>query len=134
MKTDEPSTSSVLLEKCTFSIEEVSLFAKVIGDYNPIHLDVAYAREMGFKDCIVHGALLISKISSLLATNFPGPGTVIGRLEWNFLSPICAGELFIIEFKIISEKEKKVELFVGIKDPEMNLKQHGIATVFRKLA
>ena len=52
----------------TFSVskQDMTDFASLSGDHNPIHLDDAYARENGFDGRVVYGALLISKLSTLI--------------------------------------------------------------------
>ena len=41
----------------TFTQDEVKVFAKMVGDINPIHLDKDYASKTSFKKPIVHGVL-----------------------------------------------------------------------------
>src|SRR3546814_9858000 len=52
--------------------EMIECFAEVSGDFNPLHLDVDYARETVFKGRIAHGILSASFISKVF-------GTEIGR-------------------------------------------------------
>ncbi|MDB5884343.1 MAG: Phosphate butyryltransferase [Polaromonas sp.] len=55
---------------------DIQLFAAVSGDVNPAHVDALYARSSGFHKIIAHGMLGGSLISSVLGTQFPGPGTI----------------------------------------------------------
>ena len=59
--------------KRSFSSHDVSDFAKLSGDYNPLHFDADFARKEGiFKDRIVHGVLVSSMLSKLAGTVLPG--------------------------------------------------------------
>jgi acyl-CoA thioesterase FadM len=60
----------------TFTPADVSAFAELSEDRNPIHLDTAFAATTRFGKPIVHGALAVSLISALLGSTLPGEGTV----------------------------------------------------------
>jgi acyl dehydratase len=61
------------------SAQDVKKFAEIVGDLNPIHLDVEFAERSFFKQRIVHGAFLAGLISKVLGMDFPGQGTVYIR-------------------------------------------------------
>lgn len=42
----------------SFSATDVEQFAKLTGDYNPLHFDDQFARRFNFSKAIVHGALI----------------------------------------------------------------------------
>jgi 3-hydroxybutyryl-CoA dehydratase len=58
----------------TVSEQDVVDFARVSGDYNPLHMDEAYAQTTQFKGRIAHGALSASYISAILGNDLPGCG------------------------------------------------------------
>ena len=49
-----------------FRIEDLNAFAKLTGDYNPIHMDKSFASSSAAGGQVVHGMLLVSFISSLI--------------------------------------------------------------------
>ena len=59
-------------------------YARISGDYNPIHLSRLTARLFGFRSPIAHGMWTLAKCAALLA---PGEG-VLTALEANFLRPV----------------------------------------------
>ena len=69
----------------------VRAFADVSGDVNPIHLDQAAGAASRFGECIVHGMLVSSLFSALLANKLPGNGTVYLGQTLKFLSPVPVG-------------------------------------------
>jgi 3-hydroxybutyryl-CoA dehydratase len=84
-------------------------FAKATGDYNPIHLDQAYAEKTRFKGRIAHGALSIGYISSVLANLLPGSGTIYLSQEAKFLAPVRIGDIITAKVEVlelIAEKNR----------------------------
>ncbi|MBZ0234992.1 MAG: hypothetical protein K8M05_21875 [Deltaproteobacteria bacterium] len=81
-------------------------FAKLTGDFNPIHWIPAYARAAGFKACILHGfGELALATSALVKGLLSGDATRLRAIEARFTKPFVlpgklgiyvtdAGELF----------------------------------------
>ena len=74
------------------SSSDVDMFAKLTGDNSPIHMEVSFARERGFKDRVVHGGILVGCISNLVGTRFPGKNSFIQTLEVKFCNPTYIGD------------------------------------------
>ena len=70
-----------------FTREDVTRFAEVSLDNNPIHLDEAYAAKTRFKKPIVHGVLVNGLLSALMGTRFPGNGCVYVSHMFEFPAP-----------------------------------------------
>lgn len=75
----------------TITEEDIGLFAKVSGDFNPIHMDEEYAKDTSFGQRIAHGALTASYISGILGNDLPGPGSIFTHLEMRFRRPVYIG-------------------------------------------
>lgn len=71
---------------------DVDGFARVSGDFNPLHLDEEYARGTRFKRRIAHGLLSASVISTVLGTEIPGLGTIFRELHIRFDRPVYLGD------------------------------------------
>lgn len=69
---------------------DVSNFADVVGDHNPIHLDSAYAATTPFGRPIAHGMLSASLFSSIFATQIPGAIYVSQSIK--FVAPAFVGD------------------------------------------
>lgn len=76
----------------TVTEDEVRCFAEITGDYNPIHMDEAWAADTPLQGRIVHGMLLAGLISSVIANKLPGPGTVYLGQELRFMHPARIGD------------------------------------------
>ncbi|MBJ95474.1 MAG: hypothetical protein CMP23_13510 [Rickettsiales bacterium] len=63
------------------------IFARLSGDYNPVHLDPEHAKGAGFPDIIVHGMCVIG--AAARAGNLAAPsGTVLQGLDVRFAKPV----------------------------------------------
>ena len=71
---------------------DIEAFAAVSGDHNPVHLDEDYAKTTRFKGRIAHGLLGASFISTVLASQLPGPGTVYLAQSLVFKAPVRPGD------------------------------------------
>jgi 3-hydroxybutyryl-CoA dehydratase len=76
----------------TITTEDMERFAALSGDYNPLHRDQEFARQKGFKDTVVYGALLIAKISCLIGMQLPGRDSVWSSIAMQFNQPLFVGE------------------------------------------
>lgn len=72
----------------TISETDVYQFASVTCDFNPAHINEAYAERTFFKHRIAHGMLTASLVSNVLGTQLPGPGTIFVSQSMKFLAPV----------------------------------------------
>ena len=79
----------------------VNDFARVIGDFNPIHTDQAYAEKTPFKGRIAHGALSIGLFSNILGNILPGHGSIYLSHEIKFLAPVRIGDTITAKVEVI---------------------------------
>jgi 3-hydroxybutyryl-CoA dehydratase len=85
----------------TITENEINLFAKAIGDFNPVHLDEAYAQTTQFKRRIAHGALSIGLLSAVLGNVLPGYGTIYLSQEVKFLAPVRIGDTITAKVEVM---------------------------------
>ncbi|MBW2630685.1 MAG: MaoC family dehydratase [Deltaproteobacteria bacterium] len=93
----------------TISETDVYLYAGISGDFNPAHINEAYAEKTFFKTRIVHGMLPAGFISAILGTELPGPGTIYIKQELEFLAPVHIGDTITARaevVEIIAEKNR----------------------------
>lgn len=119
----------------SFTQEDVTLFAKVSGDNNPLHLDAEFAATTPFKRPIIHGALASSVFSRVMGTEFPGFGSVYLKQTAEFKRPMFVDTVYKAVFKVITINADKhiAEISCEILDAETGKKTtDGIATVMNK--
>jgi len=80
----------------TLRPEDIQLFAIMSGDVNPAHVDPEYARSSMFQEVIAHGMWGGALISTVLGTEFPGPGTIYIGQTLRFSRPVKVGDTITI--------------------------------------
>jgi 3-hydroxybutyryl-CoA dehydratase len=75
----------------TVTQERIDQYAEASGDYNPIHIDRAFAAASPFGGTVAHGMLLLSYLSTLLTRSFGHAWPNSGRLKVKFRNPAPAG-------------------------------------------
>jgi 3-hydroxybutyryl-CoA dehydratase len=81
---------------------QMSAFAELSGDHNPLHSDDAFARNKGFAGRVVYGALIVAKISELIGMQLPGQNGVWGSLQIEFLQPLYVGQRAELQAEVTS--------------------------------
>lgn len=76
----------------TVSDADITMFAGISGDTNPVHLDQSYAEKTIFAGRIAHGMLSASFISTVFGTRLPGPGCIYLRQDLRFKAPVKIGD------------------------------------------
>ena len=85
--------------------EELSAFAQLSGDVNPLHQDDQFAQRYGFRGRVVHGMLLAAYLSRVVGTTFPGPGALWLSQTMRFLQPVYVGDTIEIAIRVIHKSE-----------------------------
>jgi len=114
------------------SADDVKKFAEVVGDLNPIHLDVEFAESSFFKKRIVHGAFLTGLISKVLGMDFPGQGTVYISQNSIFKRPVFVDTTVTVEVKVtqVLAENRRLVLDTNILNSEGKVCLAGSATVW----
>ena len=81
----------------------VNDFAKISGDYSPIHMDEEYAKSTTFEKRVVHGMLLASFLSRVDGMYLPGKHALHMSQSLNFVNPCFIGETITVEGKVIDK-------------------------------
>lgn len=73
---------------------DVNLFAGLVGDFTPIHVDEVFARATPFGTRIAHGPLAMSvAIGMLTQTGILGERVIaLVNLNWDFIGPVKIGD------------------------------------------
>ena len=80
--------------------EDVETYAKLTGDYNPLHIDSEYAGKTKFGKRVVHGMLVASFISTMVGTVFPGEGALYLGQEIKFRKPVFINDIIQVKTEV----------------------------------
>lgn len=89
--------------------DHIEWYAKMSGDYNPLHMDDEYAATTIFGRRIAHGPVAGALVARVIGMKLPGLGTLAYNMKVNFTAPVYPGD----EITAIVEATEKV--------PEKNL-------------
>jgi 3-hydroxybutyryl-CoA dehydratase len=81
---------------------DINRYAEASGDYNPIHIDQAFAASTPLKGTIAHGMLVLAYMSEMLARAFGEGWDESGQLSIKFRSPARPGDTLTVTGQIDS--------------------------------
>jgi 3-oxoacyl-[acyl-carrier protein] reductase len=70
------------------TVADVASFAELSRDWNPLHLDQAYAAQTNYGGRIVHGAFQVALASAMAGMYLPGRQVVVGSFQCRFSAPL----------------------------------------------
>jgi 3-hydroxybutyryl-CoA dehydratase len=125
----------VVCEELLFSEQDIKEFARLSGDYNPLHMSAEFARERGFGGAVVHGALIISKISKIVGMRLPGCNSVWTSLNLTFERPLVVGcqASLTATVAFVSQAASIVELAIEVRSDNIRLAKGKAEVVVRRL-
>ena len=109
-QSDEYAFDEIMLgvkTKFTVQINESTIdeFARISGDYNPLHMDEQYAAKTQFGKRVCHGMLLASFFSRLVGMYMPGKNALYFSQTLNFKTPFFVGDKVTIEGEVIDKSQ-----------------------------
>ena len=88
-----------------FTGEDVKQFARLSGDFSPLHVDSAYAQATEFGNCVVHGMLLAALFSQLVGMYVPGTLALYLGQDTAFRKPVLVGETVQASIRVAAKYE-----------------------------
>lgn len=89
----------------TVTENDVTLFAEVSGDFNPVHMSEEYAKKTFFGGRIAHGMIALGLISAAM-TKLPGLVIFLSATD-KFLAPVKMGDTITAVGEVIGVKKDK---------------------------
>ena len=99
----------------TLTPDHVATYAKLTGDYNPLHFDREFVAQTTFGKLVVQGGLTTGLLHALVAMDLPGPGTVFLSQNWKFTAPVYIGDTITAEARVLSVHATKPVCQLAIK-------------------
>ncbi len=93
--------------------KDIEFFARSSGDFNPYHLDDAFAKNAMFHGIVAHGLWTASRISAVLGTQLPGPGTIYLAQTLRFMRPVMLADTITAKVTVIKKFVRKPILLLS---------------------
>ena len=97
-------------DKATFSKtmteSDIFAFSAITGDFNPIHVNVEFAKESIFKQRVVHGMLTAGLVDQTL-THIGGAGNIHLSQFVKFMAPVHIGDTVTVLSEVVSKDAAK---------------------------
>ena len=110
--------------------QRILQFAEASDDFNPVHMDEAFAAKTAYRGRIAHGLLSASFGSAVVGTILPGAGSIYISQNLAFHLPVRIDDVVTIRISVVSvdQESARVELNCeGFVDGKLIM--DGIATV-----
>ncbi len=98
----KPTVGQTASRTLSLTAEHVATFARLTGDYNPLHFDADFAARTRFGALVVQGGLTTGLLHALVAMDLPGPGTVFLSQNWNFTAPVYIDDTITAHAEVLS--------------------------------
>lgn len=93
--------------------KDVMDFARLSGDYNPIHVDELFASKSIFKKKVAHGMYIASFFSKILGDKKYGYSGIYLNQKLNFLNPVFINET--VNIVVILTKYNNIKSIMTFK-------------------
>lgn len=87
--------------------QEINLYAEASGDFNPIHIDEAFAAKTPLGGTIAHGMLILAYASEMMTKAFGKSWLEGGKLSVRFKAPARPQDTITVSGKIDSIESKE---------------------------
>ena len=117
----------------TLTDADITAFAEVSGDRNPLHLDDEYAATTIFGGRIAHGLLGLAVASGLVNRSKLTAGTLVALMgvNWKFRRPLRPGDSVRVAMKVLAKRPTRnpergfVRLGLRLLDQHDDVAQEG---------
>ncbi len=109
----------------------VNEFAKLSGDFSPIHMNDEYAKSTKFKGRVVHGMLLASFLSRMVGMYMPGKHALYISQSLEFPNPCFLDDEITVSSVVIdkSESTKIIKIESKITNKKNEILLNGVGRI-----
>jgi len=85
---------------------DITLYAGLVGDWTPIHMDDHFAKQQGWPARIAHGTLPMNMVIGMFSQMGVLDDGVIGALgvEWTFRGPVSIGDTIYADVTVLEKR------------------------------
>ena len=86
--------------------EKIDKYAEAVSDFNPIHVDAAFAAGTRFGGTIAHGMLILAYVAEIMDIAFGEYWLSSGKMAVRFKSPARSSDMITVTGKVESITDK----------------------------
>lgn len=110
--------------------QRIQQFAEASDDFNPVHMDEAFASKTAYRGRIAHGLLSASFGSAVVGTILPGAGAIYISQTLQFHAPVRIGDEVEVRISVVSVDQESARVELDCEGfVEGRLIMGGVATV-----
>jgi len=102
---EELSVGMVAEKPVTITEQRIQQFAEASDDFNPVHMDEAFAAKTAYRGRIAHGLLSASFGSAVVGTILPGAGAIYLSQTLAFHKPVRIGDVVVARITVSAVDE-----------------------------
>ena len=132
---EELSPGMVAVKDVTITEDRIQRFAEASDDFNPVHMDEAFASRTAYRGRIAHGLLSASFGSAVVGTILPGAGAIYLSQTLAFHKPVRIGDVVRAKITVASvdpESARVVLRTEGYVGDEMIMEGEAVVRVPRR--
>jgi acyl dehydratase/NAD(P)-dependent dehydrogenase (short-subunit alcohol dehydrogenase family) len=107
-------------EKASFTVDvthdDALAFAKVSGDWNPLHTDRDHAARTAYRHPVLHGAFSAGLLSRMAGMHLPGTDCLLHGMRLRFIKPIVPPVSLAVEGIVVSGSGPMGRVEVSVSD------------------
>ncbi|MBX3484352.1 MaoC family dehydratase [Phenylobacterium sp.] len=92
-------------KRVTVTEARIAQFAEASDDFNPVHMDAAFAARTAYRGRIAHGLLSASFGSAVVGVILPGAGAIYLGQTLNFHKPVRIGDVAVARVTVATIDE-----------------------------
>jgi 3-hydroxybutyryl-CoA dehydratase len=90
--------------------DDIQTFAKLTGDYSPLHVDDEFARKSRFGRRLAHGMLTSSFITGIIGMELPARHGIYMGQTLSFRKPVFIGDEIVVKAAVSSIDHEKCRI------------------------
>jgi acyl dehydratase len=102
---EELSIGMAAEKRVAVTAERIAQFAEASDDFNPVHMDEAFASRTAYRGRIAHGLLSASFGSAVVGTILPGAGAIYLGQTLEFHKPVRIGDVVTVRVTVAAVDE-----------------------------
>ncbi|PKO13859.1 MAG: enoyl-CoA hydratase [Chloroflexi bacterium HGW-Chloroflexi-10] len=91
----------------TITESDVSLFAGLVGDFHPKHINAVFGAQTAAGKRVAQHALMMGLVNAVLQNQLPGVAFELLRQQAEFLTPVCIGDTVTAIVEIVNWQPEK---------------------------